>query len=272
MGGSSTKSTSEYGQIQINLTAPSFFQGTYATGNIYLNLVKNYPKSEILFKIKGKEECSWSEGSGKNRRYYSGKKVVISNEFVVMNFPSSIIPAGQYTFPISLYLAPTLPATFVHEHTNSKITYKVKAELHKSEGKPGLKISTPIIIKQSNNPDFAPINNALTVKVDSCCCCDEGVTQFTTKVNKTNFVEGETAYLECRIDNSKCNLRLKSITLRFLQKMTRTSNGGHVNTWSVPFTQQTTAVNIPEKSSGEHVNVTFQMVLKRDSHVKNVFL
>ena len=64
------KSSTEFGQININTDRPSYFQGEYVYGTISLNLFKDFPGNELILKIQGKEEAKWMEG-GQNRRHDS---------------------------------------------------------------------------------------------------------------------------------------------------------------------------------------------------------
>ena len=56
------KSSNEFGQIHVITDRPSYFQGDFVTGTIYLNLLKDVPGNEVYLKIKGKEIAEWSTG------------------------------------------------------------------------------------------------------------------------------------------------------------------------------------------------------------------
>ena len=179
------KSSTEFGQININTDRPSYFQGEYVYGTISLNLLKDFPGNELILKIKGKEEARWTEGSGKNKSHYHGKKIIISHQFPLYKFNSATIPQGQYNFPFSLFMSPALPASFVNIGLFAEVTYKIKGEIRPTDkGYKHFRNSKPLHLKQMRNDAYAPPIANLKVEVDICCCFGQGSTNIETRVNK----------------------------------------------------------------------------------------
>lgn len=264
------KSSTEFGSIALSAEKPSYFQGETLTGTIYLNIVKTYQGTEVIFKMKGKEEAHWTEGSGKNRTHYKTKKIVISHQFPVYKFNQISINQGHYSFPFSIYLPPTLPATFSEDtfSGNAKVEYKIKAELKSSNSNvKSIRNSVPLVIKQTKNDLYAPLQTILPLKVDICCCFKRGTTNFDVRSNKTCFTDGETAYIDCFVDNSQCDLNLTDVSLKFERRMTRISNGGHRNTNTQIIYEAINSVNLPARNSG-YVLTKFTIPLKKADNRK----
>lgn len=233
------KASTEFGQIYINTDKPGYFQGEYISGMISLNLIKDFPGNEILFKIKGKEEARWAEGVGRNKIQHQGKKIILSHQFLLYRFNSLSIPKGQYRFPFSLFMAPSLPASFRNMWPTAIVSYKIKGEI-KSKDK-NFKVfrnSQVLRLKQAKNDAYAPLITNLKVAVDIFCCFDQGNTKIETKVNKTNFFEGETALIECSVDNSQCNLRLTTVEMSLVRKLTMKSDWDDSHTISFTYSSK----------------------------------
>lgn len=264
------KSSTEFGSIALSTEKPSYFQGETLNGTIYLNIIKSYQGTEVIFKMKGKEEAHWSEGSGKNRTTYSTKKIVISHQFPVYKFNQMSINSGHYSFPFSLYLPPNLPATFVDDtfSGSAKVQYKIKAELKSSNSNiKSIRNSVPLVIKQTKNDLYAPLQTLLLMPVDICCCFKRGTTSFDVRANKTCFLDGETAYVDCFVDNSQCDLPLTSVYMKFERRMTRISNGGHPDTRTEIIYQTTNSISLPARNPG-YVLTKFTIPLKKANNTK----
>ena len=243
------KSSTEFGQIYVNFDKPSYFQGEYVFGTVSLNLLKDFPGNELVIKIKGKEEARWSEGSGKNRSSYSGKKIILSHQFPLYKFTSSNIPMGQYNFPFTVFMSPMLPATFKNVGTAASVSYKIKGEIKPTDkGYKHFRSSKDLHLKQAKNENFAPLISHLKVPVDIFCCFGQGTTAIQTQVNKTNFFEGETAYIDCSVDNSQCDLPLTTVELQLVRRLTLKSNGGHVHVISFVICSKINRLSLPAKS------------------------
>lgn len=50
------------------------YSGTLLQGSVLLNLTREKNVRGIFIKIKGEAYCHWTEGSGKNKRSYTGKE------------------------------------------------------------------------------------------------------------------------------------------------------------------------------------------------------
>lgn len=256
------KSSTEFGSIGIKTDKPSYFQGEYLTGTIFLNILKEFNGNEVIFKLKGKEDAYWSEGVGTKKYLYSAKRVIISHQFPLFLFTQKKIPYGQFAFPFSVYLHPNLPASFVNEFgITSSIKYKIKGELKSSnKNSKSMKNSVELKLKQAKNDLYAPPITKLSVTVDSCCF-SRGLTEIETKVNKTAYLEGEIATLQCSIDNSKCKLKLVGVNLIFQRRLALKSNGGHLNLTSQNIQSRANRLDIP-KNHGTPVISNFEIPIK----------
>ena len=239
--------SNEFGQIHITIDRPSYFQGEFLHGSIFINLLKECPGNEILLKIKGKEETKWSEGSGPDFINYQGRKIILSHQFSLYKFNSSSIPNGQYAFPFSVFLPPTLPASFKNIIGRSaEISYQIKGKI---KGHKDLHSSQNLILKQISTGIYASPFVQSRVEVDICCCfLGKWSTKFETTVNKTDFMEGQVALVDCTIDNSLCGLNLLSVELQLIRKVVvRTNNGIIEEENHVIFTSKV-EVNVPARA------------------------
>ena len=246
------KASTEFGQIYVNTDKPSYFQGEYVYGTISLNLVKDFPGYELYLKIKGKEDAHWSEGSGKDRRHYHGKKIIISHQFLIYKFNSNRIPLGQYNFPFSVYMNPGLPASFKNVGTDAKVSYKLKGEIKSiDKNYKAFRSSKELHLKQAKNDAYAPPITNLQIKVDICCCFAQGSTNIETRVNKTNFFEGEVASIDCFVSNANCNLPLTTVELQLVRRLKLKSDGGHINTIAYTICSRINRLNLPPRSPSQ---------------------
>ena len=256
------KSSSEFGQIHINTDRPSYFQGEYVYGTISLNLVKDFPGNELILKIKGKEVAKWSEGTGDNETNYYGEKIIVSHQFPVYKFNSNNIPQGQYNFPFSLFMSPALPASFKNTGIHAEVSYKIKGEIKSTDkAYKHFRSSKPLHLKQTRNDAYAPPIANLKVSVDICCCFGQGSTNIETRVNKTNFFEGEVAYVDCTIDNSNCDLNLTTVDLRLIRRLVVKSNSGSVNSSDFNIVTRNNRLNVPARSPSQ-AQTKFEIPIK----------
>ena len=262
------KASSEFGQIHVNIDKPSYFQGEYVYGSVFLNLLKDFPGNELFVKMKGKEEARWTEGSGKNKSHYHGKKIIISHQFPLYKFPTSHIPAGQYNFPFSVFVPANLPASFANSGLYAVVSYKIKGEVRiNDKNYKHFRSSKELKVKQSKNEDFAPIYRQLKVDVDICCCFGQGYTNIETQVNKTFFYEGELADIQCTVDNSHCELPLTTVEMQVVRRLVVKSDWGHQNTSNYRILSQIQRLNLPARSASPS-KVMFQMKMSSNNNVK----
>lgn len=113
------------GSIYVQLSKGSYTTGEQVNGTIMLDAQSDLKNAKSVWITLRGEEASFlverksrSKGFGKRRRrvYYSvihtDKRVTFNQSFKVYEFPSNMIPRGQYQFPISFPLKKELPSTF----------------------------------------------------------------------------------------------------------------------------------------------------------------
>ncbi|EGR30054.1 hypothetical protein IMG5_143480 [Ichthyophthirius multifiliis] len=244
----SIQSQDAAGQIYIQTDQSFYIAGDTVTGKVYVNLQQNFPSNIVNLKIKGYEHSDWSErhqrtvsyqenGQSKTRteNYYTYHKG--RNTFFCHNFPlyswqdCSFMPAGQYTFPFQFILYNHLPGTY-HENGSyqniqykSNIKYKVKAEI--ISGKRKIKDKQYLVIRE-------PLKNLVqaqygegTVKPTTCCCISQGTSVIRCHFDRNSYCPGETAYILADIDNSECDLAVKSLECTFKKILKLKSDSGH---------------------------------------------
>ena len=221
------KSSSEFGDIYIKIDKFSYFPGEKLDGTVHLFLQKDFPGNELIFSFKGKENTLWSEGSS----LYRGTIYQISYKETLYKANSKTFPKGQYSFPFSLKLKEILAATFDidYQEVTASISYRIKCQIKciNKKFKP-LRTYKTIKIKQSRNDILAISKKDINLYIHLCCCYSPGFTNIKTNINKTYFTKGETAIIDCFINNSHSNLKLISIEASFIGKLYVTSK----NSWN----------------------------------------
>lgn len=162
-------------------------------------------------------------------------KPVFNHQFPVFQFNSVFIPAGQYSFPISFTLPKGMGATFNHEWTEegkncfADVRYNMIVSLD----------AIPGVLSTLRNERLFVVNQAVTgndankksntfTKVNSCCV-GKGQVNITAYFEKENYAPGDTAYVVQEIDNSGCQVAIKTIDGVFKQTL-RLTAGSYTKT------------------------------------------
>lgn len=114
-----------YGFLYLELDKLSAFPGEEIQGYIYLNLLKDFPGSNITLNLEGEEFCQWPTTMFTTSNPV--KKNILSKNVQIYSFPEGIAKSGDYSFPISFLLDNSLPATYSFTHSNIKasISYNI---------------------------------------------------------------------------------------------------------------------------------------------------
>lgn len=113
-------SNMEYGSLNVSLSNMNYNAGQQVTGVVYLNLLKNYPSSELNLLLEGKEKVFWwtkhTHNDGEHTYTYYvphwATHRTYNHEFCIARFEGNFIPAGQYQVPFSFVLSESSPSTF----------------------------------------------------------------------------------------------------------------------------------------------------------------
>ena len=140
------KSTSQYGDIYLQIDQTTYQPGDTITGTIYLNLISSYPGNQLYIKLKGKEVGHFVVQEGdRNNRHLVRRTVTnhIIHDNILAHHWGSISPR-QLSLPFSFRLPDSLPSSFHQEGYGYSLflEYQVQAFLqpYESDGpKQGLK-------------------------------------------------------------------------------------------------------------------------------------
>lgn len=238
------------GTLYLTLNKNLFSPGSQVDGTISANLFQTLPgASEIVVNVKGLEETKLVErvesteyytenGEEKSRtvvdyRTHTGSNQFFNQTFVIYNFGTSYMPAGQYSFPVSFVLPSGLPSTFNHDFTMhgyscyAKVNYVMKASI--PTNLPGqthsLSRVASLIVNQPFSLGSGNCRKHLNKNITSWCCCDQGNTDIVTYFEKSEYVPGETAYMIVEVDNSKCQANILEINGVFYQNLKLVAGG-----------------------------------------------
>lgn len=230
---------SNFGNIYLRTNNAFYYAGDNITGEIYLNLLENFPGESIFLKIKGKEECEFEEqhtrfednpdgtrSSHTETIHHKGHNTFFRHKFPVYKWNIENIAPGQYGFPFYLVLGAQLPGTFYEKehHYSARIKYKVKVELspthHRKHDVKPLKYTQELIVREpiKNQMMFnVPVENSINSK--TWCCIDQGLSKIKCFFEKNTYCPNEIANMMCEVDNSQCNLNVKSVNMRLLMNI-----------------------------------------------------
>lgn len=138
----SDQSTAKYGQVYLRTEKLFYDCGETVTGEIYLNIIYNYPGDELVLKITGSERVNWAENKkglpsfmNLNRGYVNLDEYELGREHYISMLPDQVtekyyknsivkfkiplfrwlgnhVPSGQFVFPFSFVIPQNIPESF----------------------------------------------------------------------------------------------------------------------------------------------------------------
>lgn len=226
---------SEYGHIYLRTKDPFYIAGSLVTGEVFLDLKTVFPGNTIFLKLKGKEECEWEEWvtrwedkpdgtrtSHQEKIIHKGHKSFYRKKFPIYVWNSDSIPPGQWVFPFSYNLEPYLPGSFEEKdhRFKAKIKYKAKVELNPHHHGKGIKHNQELVLRElikDNMQWNVPVENSINAK--TWCCINQGVCRMKCFFEKNLYCPEEIANMICEVDNSQCDLPVRTITMRLLRNI-----------------------------------------------------
>lgn len=245
MLGFGAKQTNNPGQgsIYVQLDKGSYTTGQQVNGTVMLFAESDLQNAQSVWITLRGEEASFlverkskttSTGSGKNRRtkttyynvYHRDKRVTFNQSFKIYDFPSNVIPRGQYQFPVSFPLKKELPSSFryefLHHGTNfCQNSYTLEAETRASSGQQvhPMEALVPIIVNQDLSVHPMNTRQSIEKEVVTWCCCNQGKSNIITHFEKASYTVGEKAQLFVELDNKDCKARVESVKTELLQTL-----------------------------------------------------
>lgn len=115
--GSSQNSDSRV-KLYVEMAAPVIYAGQYLEGTAHLQVLEDTAYSDLIISLVGSEEVGWVERSEKLASTFRNLRKTYAEEFLLRRFEGGL-KRGQYSFPFSVLLPSTLPATAQFSPRNS---------------------------------------------------------------------------------------------------------------------------------------------------------
>jgi sporulation-control protein spo0M len=225
--GGNTKSRSadmsSYGWLFIQTNKGSYFPGEVVQGVLHVNLVKQFPGSQVVLKLKGKEYVYYMyvTRSGKHSHTHrlTGIEPVVHYEIPVHDSKGQDLQPCQISIPFAIKLPSVLPGSFyLSEHyLFAAISYHLEAFI-RQPGTPNLlKYKSRIFIREPPKVMATMISRETDQKLTSCCCCNAGSVAMKVVFEKNSYMPGEECKATINLDTSKTSNEVKSIVFTVRQ-------------------------------------------------------
>ncbi|XP_038076056.1 arrestin domain-containing protein 3-like [Patiria miniata] len=205
----------------------------------YVKLVLRDAKSDvrgIKISFKGKAHTHWSEGSGDNRRSYSGYETYFKEKLVCwgkskqdVHATKLTLESGEHRFPFSFQI-PNKPLPFPFESYHGWIRYKVSCKIdrpwkfdHRTE-RLFTVIGIPIDLNTMPSARY-PVRDQSSQTV-CCLCCASGPVLTKASTDKSAYVPGESIFVSGTVENNSSR-DIIDLTAKLVQMVVYFSTSGH---------------------------------------------
>lgn len=111
-------------EIFMQVNKQYYIAGEYVEGEIYIRVKQPSLYTRLMVNLEGEEYVYWTEGQGRNKRYYRNQYQNYYSGFIVQNF-GGMINQGDYIFPFAFLLPAMITGSFFHsKHCFLKYTLK----------------------------------------------------------------------------------------------------------------------------------------------------
>ena len=233
--------TPNLGSVYVRLDKGEYSPGEQVSGTIMLDLYTPFQfGNQIWLTLAGVEQARLVEHKQRQdgeekieeKIEHAEQNVFFNHKIPVYSFSSGMISPGQYSFPFGFVLQSGLPSSFQHkfkmglEDCFAGVTYELQASLSSSQSSPpAISHTIPFNVNQPVSLSNEGSRKEMNSKIDSCCCISRGESRIVSYFEKVEYVPGETAYLICEADNSKCTVKLNNISASFNQHIKITARG-----------------------------------------------
>lgn len=210
----------------------TYYAGQQVSGHVFVQTPEPIKMRGIRLKLSGKAKLSWSEGSDKNRRSYSGleRYPVLDLDLCGSRSKDSemVLDPGEYRYQFSVHLSPELPASYEAESIAAHIRYKAKATIDKPWAidetvKVAITVLHPLDL---NLEPPATVEPVVMQGQGQGCCCFRGFVDYDVLVNRGCFVGGETIFFNGHVTNGTRSNMLK-ISVKLNQKIEYYATDGY---------------------------------------------
>lgn len=229
-------------EITIEINKQDFAGGETIVGEVIVQLDQDTPLRGIRLLLKGYEESSWREGSGKHRHTHSEKHDFFDQEITLQGRPRlglaelvtdsfkaafsiesyDLLHAGIYRYPFTFVLPPDLPGDYESSLSNSRICYCTKAQVDLP-----LKLDLDVersltVYEPANTAPVQPVTQRHTKKFlfDS-----DALVEVTVHLDKDIFFVGEELNCHLEVMNRAPEKEIRAATFVLRQLETAYAQG-----------------------------------------------
>ena len=252
-GGKRYAEAQSFGDVYVELNQDNFVPGDTLTGTIYVNLRTPYSGDKLCLKVKGTEYTHWIDREARHRQvtrhrvvngqrqsytatetYYvdvtrESEKIIMKSIVDVYDWKhGTLLPAGQFSFPISFRIPDGIPGSFfLHRgRTIGEIRYRIEGFLKPDTANhPKLKHKIEILIREKVKKQIETTCLALDKPMKTWCCIDQGAVNAKTSFEKNAYAPSEEVRILAEVDNSKCKLNVQDIVFELTQTVVLQAKG-----------------------------------------------
>ena len=268
----------------------SYYPGSAVTGTLLLDVDEPKSYKEIVIQFCGRSYVHWTEshteGSGDSRRTvthsYSSTEPYVDLVAPLWNSqqsPDGKLPPGQYNWPFSFTVPPTVPSSFEGSVGNIRYSLvgKIVTGLLKFNHNVELRIPVQQLVKITDPRLLQPVRQEVQKRI-CCLCCASGPIVMTVAVPKTGFCIGEVLQLHASLENgSSRRLTMNAtITQRVVYRAQGSTNWGGktllniasdeiepqaTRNWDPTITVPTEGMDIIHETSCRNIKVTYTLTV-----------
>ncbi|CDW76085.1 UNKNOWN [Stylonychia lemnae] len=243
MGNIDSRSQFEFGYLMVQTDKPFYEPGEVITGKVYIRCNTPYDAKHIILKIKGKEKGSWIQTVHRTVRNPDGTSRTVSEKIKrksrrnIMEskapcfvFTQGLIP-GDYVVPFSFSLPSGIPSSmhFMNRgdlrHPKAQVKYSIKAFIETNTHGVGMGYKQILLVRE-HPPNFeVNIERTSENLVKTWCCVNQGFSKIMVRFEKNTFLPYEKCKTQILLDNSRCNIALKTVRFCIEQEIVINCNG-----------------------------------------------
>ncbi|DAZ95620.1 TPA: hypothetical protein N0F65_002249 [Lagenidium giganteum] len=228
------------GKIGITVEKPHYIAGELVRGTIYVSVFEPIQCDALVLKATGKEKLKFTEidyeDGDKKEKEYEKEKVFFKEKvrIVICSFPQMYMP-GNYMYNFQYQLPPTLPGVFHlddYDHEDledleAKIKYTLKATLDVNGFfAKDLKANCHLVVYSQLMHTIQPSEDSTMQNVNFLCCFNKGKCSLAVAMDKNAYVPGETAQIQCHINNES-EVDITNMRCLLWQDITLATKHGH---------------------------------------------
>ena len=187
---------------------------------VVLDLPEDKIARDVVVSFIGSDRNHWSEGTSKNKRYYSETDLFLQLEQTLWTPPrgeeSGVIPAGHYTFPFRFDIPDKTPIYPSFQDFVCTISYAIECRINRPNKHNHITfiLLTVYSLTDINKPEYNHEVTDVGSKIMGCCCCKSPPIDADMRIPCASWCPGETIPVLIHVNNrTKKRLRGVSVSL-----------------------------------------------------------